>query len=58
MLPTWDNDLLILGSVVLAALTYRFIRIPSVAADSSPRDAGPASSWDSASLQPPLPSPP
>ena len=27
-LPTWDNVLLILGSVVLAALTYRFIENP------------------------------
>ncbi len=28
VLPTWDNVLLILGSVVLAALTYRFIENP------------------------------
>jgi peptidoglycan/LPS O-acetylase OafA/YrhL len=27
-LPTWDNVLLILGSVVLAALTYRFVENP------------------------------
>ena len=28
VLPTWDNVVLILGSVVLAALTYRFIENP------------------------------